>query len=138
MFTERIQDKNQTAHPIYALAFRPNHPHLVVASGPVLLLYDTTTWSLISMHHGHTEPIYALDFTADGQRLVSGGADKSVIIWKNMDAVLRYHHSESIQAVRFNPSTGQIASCSGSDYGIWSPDAKSVTKYKVRPVFVQQ
>jgi intraflagellar transport protein 122 len=132
IWTEKVLDKSGEVFPIHALAFNPTAPQLLVSSGPLLLLYDTTTWSLISTHAGHKDTIYAIDYSLDGHRCVTGGADKSVIVWRDMEAILKYSHSESIQSVKFNPVTGHVASCSGSDYGIWSADAKSVQKFKVR------
>jgi intraflagellar transport protein 122 len=45
--------------------------------------------------------------------------------------ILRYSHNDAIQAVRFNPVTHELASCSMSDFGIWGPTVKSVPKYKL-------
>uniref|UniRef100_A0A5F9D4Q2 Intraflagellar transport protein 122 homolog n=1 Tax=Oryctolagus cuniculus TaxID=9986 RepID=A0A5F9D4Q2_RABIT len=43
---------------------------------------------------------------------------------------LLFRHNDSIQCVSYNPVTHQLASCSSSDFGLWSPEQKSVTKYK--------
>uniref|UniRef100_A0A8C5PU28 Intraflagellar transport protein 122 homolog n=1 Tax=Leptobrachium leishanense TaxID=445787 RepID=A0A8C5PU28_9ANUR len=40
-------------------------------------------------------------------------------------------HNDSIQCVSYNPVTHQLASCSSSDFGLWSPEQKSVSKHKV-------
>ncbi|XP_009881173.1 PREDICTED: intraflagellar transport protein 122 homolog isoform X1 [Charadrius vociferus] len=39
-------------------------------------------------------------------------------------------HNDSIQCVSYNPLTHQLASCSSSDFGLWSPEQKSVSKHK--------
>lgn len=45
--------------------------------------------------------------------------------------IVKYAHSESVQSVSINPVTGQVLSCSTSDFGMWSPDTKAVVKTKV-------
>lgn len=40
-------------------------------------------------------------------------------------------HNDSIQCLAYNPSSQQLASCSANDFGLWSPEKKSVDKYKV-------
>ena len=62
----------------------------------------------------------------------SGAADKTVIIWTSRaEGVLRYSHADSIQCLAYNPVSGQLASATSSDFGLWSPDQKSVAKHKV-------
>ncbi|XP_024211422.2 intraflagellar transport protein 122 homolog isoform X14 [Pan troglodytes] len=39
-------------------------------------------------------------------------------------------HNDAIQCVSYNPITHQLASCSSSDFGLWSPEQKSVSKHK--------
>uniref|UniRef100_A0A2K5RZ80 Intraflagellar transport protein 122 homolog n=1 Tax=Cebus imitator TaxID=2715852 RepID=A0A2K5RZ80_CEBIM len=39
-------------------------------------------------------------------------------------------HNDSIQCVSYNPVTHQLASCSSSDFGLWSPEQKSISKNK--------
>uniref|UniRef100_A0A8C0TEW9 Intraflagellar transport protein 122 homolog n=1 Tax=Canis lupus familiaris TaxID=9615 RepID=A0A8C0TEW9_CANLF len=66
-----------------------------------------------------------------GKRFASGSADKSVIIWTSkLEGILKYTHNDSIQCVSYNPVTHQLASCSSSDFGLWSPEQKSVSKHK--------
>ncbi|XP_063486280.1 intraflagellar transport protein 122 homolog isoform X12 [Symphalangus syndactylus] len=66
-----------------------------------------------------------------GKRFASGSADKSVIIWTSkLEGILKYTHNDAIQCVSYNPITHQLASCSSSDFGLWSPEQKSVSKHK--------
>ncbi|XP_050168667.1 intraflagellar transport protein 122 homolog isoform X2 [Myiozetetes cayanensis] len=66
-----------------------------------------------------------------GKRFASGSADKSVIIWTSkLEGILKYTHNDSIQCVSYNPLTHQLASCSSGDFGLWSPEQKSVSKHK--------
>lgn len=55
-----------------------------------------------------------------------------MIIWKSSgQGLLKYNHSAPIQKVAFNPNSIMLVSCSEVDFGIWTPDQKSVTKEKV-------
>jgi intraflagellar transport protein 122 len=49
------------------------------------------------------------------------------------EGILKYSHNDSIQALAYNPATQQLASATASDFGLWSPEQKSVSKHKVRP-----
>ncbi|KAJ3215015.1 hypothetical protein HDU67_000968 [Dinochytrium kinnereticum] len=48
-----------------------------------------------------------------------------------MEGILKYSHNDSIQAISHNPVTGQVVSCTASDFGLWSSEQKTVTKHKV-------
>jgi WD40 repeat protein len=59
-----------------------------------------------------------------------------LIIWSifNMnifEKILFFSHSDAIRCLQYNPLSHQLASCTGSDFGLWSPEQKSVTKQKV-------
>lgn len=40
-------------------------------------------------------------------------------------------HGDAIQCLAYNPTSTLLASCAVSDFGLWSPEQKSVQKYKV-------
>ena len=64
--------------------------------------------------------------------LISGGADKCVIIWTSkLEGILKYSHNDAIQCLAYNPVSHQLASCAHSDFGLWSGEQKSVQKHKV-------
>ena len=48
------------------------------------------------------------------------------------EGLLKYTHNDSIQALAYNPLTQQLASATATDFGLWSPEQKSVSKHKVR------
>ncbi|KFV17447.1 Intraflagellar transport protein 122, partial [Pterocles gutturalis] len=94
-------------------------------------VYDTSDGTLIQPLKGHKDTVYCVAYAKDGKRFASGSADKSVIIWTSkLEGILKYTHNDSIQCVSYNPLTHQLASCSSSDFGLWSPEQKSVTKHK--------
>ena len=105
---------------------------LVVACGNLVLVYDATDGLLMHRLRGHKDTVYCVTYSKDGKRFASGGADKQVIIWKNTaEGILKYGHNDSIQALSYNPVTLQLASVTAGDYGVWSPEAKSVSKHKL-------
>ncbi|NXY81240.1 IF122 protein, partial [Alcedo cyanopectus] len=96
-------------------------------------VYDTSDGTLIQPLKGHKDTVYCVAYAKDGEckRFASGSADKSVIIWTSkLEGILKYTHNDSIQCVSYNPLTHQLASCSSSDFGLWSPEQKSVSKHK--------
>lgn len=40
-------------------------------------------------------------------------------------------HGDAIRCLQYNPVFNQLASCTSSDFGLWSPKEKSVSKHKV-------
>ncbi|XP_065406929.1 intraflagellar transport protein 122 homolog isoform X3 [Chrysemys picta bellii] len=124
-------DSRQRALGIYDLAFKPDGTQLIIAAGNRLLVYDTSDGTLIQPLKGHKDTVYCVAYAKDGKRFASGSADKSVIIWTSkLEGILKYTHNDSIQCVSYNPVTHQLASCSSSDFGLWSPEQKSVSKHK--------
>uniref|UniRef100_A0A8B9GTR3 Intraflagellar transport protein 122 homolog n=1 Tax=Astyanax mexicanus TaxID=7994 RepID=A0A8B9GTR3_ASTMX len=105
---------------------------LIVAAGNRVLVYDTADGTLIQPLKGHKDTVYCVAYAKDGKRFASGSADKSIIIWTSkLEGILKYTHNDSIQCVSYNPVTHQLASCSSGDFGLWSPEQKSVSKHKV-------
>uniref|UniRef100_A0A2K5I4B1 Intraflagellar transport protein 122 homolog n=1 Tax=Colobus angolensis palliatus TaxID=336983 RepID=A0A2K5I4B1_COLAP len=51
-------------------------------------------------------------------------------LWPSVQNQPGQKHNDAIQCVSYNPITHQLASCSSSDFGLWSPEQKSVSKHK--------
>uniref|UniRef100_A0A8D3CWM5 Intraflagellar transport protein 122 homolog n=1 Tax=Scophthalmus maximus TaxID=52904 RepID=A0A8D3CWM5_SCOMX len=97
-----------------------------------LQVYDAADGTIIQPLKGHKDIVYCVAYAKDGKRFASGSADKSIIIWTSkLEGILKYTHNDSIQCVAYNPVTHQLASCSSGDFGLWSPEQKSVNKHKV-------
>ncbi|KAJ3255478.1 hypothetical protein HDU77_003673 [Chytriomyces hyalinus] len=131
-WSDVVNDRDGNPLPIYSLTFNPDGSQLIVGAGSDVLVYDAAEGELLHTLKAHKDAVYTVDYSADGTRFASGGADKQVIIWSaKMEGILKYSHSDSIQALAHNPVTGQVISCTASDFGLWSPEQKSVTKLKV-------
>ncbi|KEG14974.1 putative WD40 protein [Trypanosoma grayi] len=128
-WSETSAGKNEPRPPIYSVCYSPAGDTIVASCGVRVLMYDATTGSVVHSLKGHTDTVYSVSYSYDGKNFASGGADKTVIVWTNKgEGVLKYQHRESVQALAYNPSTGQLASVASTDYGIWSPDQAKVGK----------
>jgi WD40 repeat protein len=67
---------------IFSLAFHPTENVLAIglADGTIKLL-DTEYFDVVQNLYGHTNVVRSVDFSPDGERLVSGGADHAVRVW---------------------------------------------------------
>lgn len=132
VWADTVQDKNGEKQPIYSVAFSPLGSVLIASAGSQVLVYDTSTGELIQALKAHKDTVYCVDYSPDGKRFASGGADKQVVIWsEKLEGILKYSHNDPIQALAHNPVSGLLVSCSTSDIGLWSPEQKAVTKFKV-------
>ena len=79
---------------------------------------------------GHSGPIQALAFTANGQWIASGGYDKSVLLWNasNGQQIARLSgHKAAIVGLSFSPDASQLASSSfDGSIRIWNVSTKSL------------
>uniref|UniRef100_A0A4W4DV13 Intraflagellar transport protein 122 homolog n=1 Tax=Electrophorus electricus TaxID=8005 RepID=A0A4W4DV13_ELEEL len=129
---DKVHDRDKVEQCIYDVAFKPDGTQLIVAAGNRVLVYDTADGTLVQPLKGHKDTVYCVAYAKDGKRFASGSADKSIIIWTSkLEGILKYTHNDSIQCVSYNPVTHQLASCSSGDFGLWSPEQKSVSKHKV-------
>ncbi|NXM09184.1 IF122 protein, partial [Tyrannus savana] len=93
-------------------------------------VYDTSDGTLIQPLKGHKDTVYCVAYAKDG-KYHFGALLVCVIIWTSkLEGILKYTHNDSIQCVSYNPLTHQLASCSSGDFGLWSPEQKSVSKHK--------
>jgi intraflagellar transport protein 122 len=113
-------------------AIRRSLLQVLIAVGNRILVYDANDGDLLHSLKGHRDYVYACAYSRDGKRFASGGADKTIIIWTSKcEGILKYSHNDSIQCLAYNPVTQQLASATQSDFGLWSPEQKSVQKFKV-------
>ena len=126
--------RNDKLPPVWSLAFKPNGSQMIVGVGNRVLVYDALDGDLQHSLKGHKDTVYAVTYSADGKRFASGDCAGTIIIWKGSTAtgLLKYTHKWSIQHLAYNPVTHSLASCTESNFGIWSPEQKNVKKYSVK------
>jgi WD40 repeat protein len=98
-----------------ALAFNPSGDRLAIASAPTLVdrVGLVTIWDLSGAaektkveYHKHTGTVNALAFSEDGELVASGGADRSVHVWRAADGSQKsvfLGHKDQITALAFQP-----------------------------------
>ncbi|DAZ94814.1 TPA: hypothetical protein N0F65_012841 [Lagenidium giganteum] len=131
-WSDKIPERNGEKFVVQDLAFRPDGTQLVAAVGTRVMVYDAVDGTLLHSLKGHKGIVYSVDYAHDGKRFASGGADNVVIIWTDKaEGILKYTHNDSIQKLVYNPQSQCLASCTTSDFGLWAPEQKSVSKHKV-------
>ncbi|KAI5069141.1 hypothetical protein GOP47_0015442 [Adiantum capillus-veneris] len=134
-WSDRGLDQDGGRSPCYDLAFRPDGTQLIAAVSTRVLVYDAAEGDLLHSLKGHKDIVYCVAYSQDGKRFASGGADKTVIIWTSKaEGILKYSHNDPVQCLAYNPVTQQLASGTSNDFGIWSPEQKSVYKRKASKV----
>ena len=103
---------------VYSMAFNPSGTELVVAVANLVLVYATDDGDLRHRLRGHKDLVYTVSYGREGSKFASGGADNTVIIWNSRgEGVLKYMHSESIQARSRRPvrclHSMRLVSCCG-------------------------
>ena len=119
------------AGKVYAIALSPDQ-HLLAVGGHTAMagetdypvrLYDFATGKLVKLLHGHTDSVLSLDFSSDGQRLVSGGIDDTAIVWDVASGTAVHHlvgHGGDVNTVRFSRDGARVYTASDDgEVGIW-------------------
>ncbi|TMW65200.1 hypothetical protein Poli38472_009367 [Pythium oligandrum] len=131
-WSDKVPERNGEKYVVQDLAFRPDGAQLVAAVGTRVMVYDAVDGTLLHSLKGHKAVVYSVDYSHDGKRFASGGADNTVIIWTDKaEGILKYTHNDTIQKLVYNPHSQCLASCTVSDFGLWAPEQKSVSKHKV-------
>lgn len=127
-----LPERDGVKATVYDVSFNPDGTHMVVAVANLVLVYDAVEGDLVHRLRGHKDTVYTVEYSRDGKRFASGGADKTVIIWTHKgEGILKYTHNDSIQCVVYNPTTEMLASCTATDFGLWAKEQKSVSKHKM-------
>ena len=130
---DRVPERDGVAPSVYDVCFKPDGSQLVAAVGTRVLVYDAASGELLHSLKGHKDTLYCVAYARDGKRFASGGADKTIIIWTSKaEGILKFSHNDTIQCLSYNPATQQLASATAGDFGLWSPEQKSVAKHKVQ------
>ena len=131
-WTDKVPERDGVKSCVYSIAFKPDGTQFVAACGSRVLVYDCVDGDLLHSLKGHKKTLYCVAYGKDGKRFASGGEDKTIIIWTSKaEGILKYSHNDAIQCLAYNGVTQQLASGTASDFGLWSPEQKSVAKHKV-------
>jgi WD40 repeat protein len=86
---------------------------LAVPCAHDVVLFDAHTGALMRTLRGHTSTVFCVTFSADGQRLASGGADQTVRVWnvQTGETVAVYKGQPAdVWCVAFSPDGKRVAS----------------------------
>ena len=81
----------------------------------LIKLHDAATGKLIKEFEGHAGGVHTVAYSPDGRRLLSGGADKTAVVWdiESGKAVQRLQgHAEVITCAAFLPGGRQAVTSS--------------------------
>ncbi|KAI9183034.1 hypothetical protein H9P43_003950 [Blastocladiella emersonii ATCC 22665] len=61
----------------------------------------------------------------------SGDANGAGEVQITFSPSVKFTHTDSVQCLAYNPVTGVLCSGTASDFGLWSPESRAVTKFKI-------
>jgi WD40 repeat protein/serine/threonine protein kinase len=107
--------------PGYCVAFSPDSRVLVSGHfGAVALRWDTKSWELIDTlaHQLHSGPVFSVQYSGDGERILTGGADGMARSWDadSGAALGSIRHSTGVVA-GLNPDSTVIITA-GTDHNV--------------------
>ncbi len=107
---------------VLSLAFSPNSRYLVSGQGgsydQIAIILEVETQQHLHTLRGHTDDIYAVAFTPDNQRVVTGSYDHDLRLWQvntGKQLAMLSGHRDKVYAIAISPTDGTIASGSWDD-----------------------
>lgn len=105
---------------VTALAFAPTGTVLAVADRQMVKLFDVAARKLVASWRAHSDIIYDVEFSRDGQRIVTAGGDRLIKVWdtaSQKEIATLEGHTAQVLAVAFNTNATQVVS-GGSDHAL--------------------
>ena len=117
---------------IRSMSSQPQSRRLYVAIGKEVRVLVASDGSLETILKCHKDSINAIDVSKDGKWLVTGGADKTTILWSTSDfsVQMKTYHKEPIQCTKFS-STDRLLVCSSHEFMLWRSDSKKLQRSKL-------
>ncbi len=114
------------------LAFSPDGRTLAVAAEQTYL-WDVSSGDLLTILPGDAAPLFVA-FSPDGSRLLSGGQDRTAVIWDAAtgEELARLAHNDWVEDGAFSPQAGEPAGgwvATASDDGaarLWNPESGAI------------
>jgi len=118
-----LRDLQDHSKEIYTIKWSPTGPgssnpqgKLVLASASfdsTIRIWDALSGACLHVLSKHTDPVYSVAFSANGQFLASGSFDKSLHIWSVRDGALlkTYRGNGGIFEVAWNAAGTKVAAC---------------------------
>ncbi len=114
------------------MTFSSDGGSLASASGvwdKTVRIWDVKSWSLKHTLLGHTDYVFSVSFSTDGQTLASGSRDGTIRIW---DVVSGAHkqtlteHTPWVNSTSFSPDGQTLASAGYREIHLWDVDSWSL------------
>jgi WD40 repeat protein len=96
----------------------------------ILHVWDVATGKLLRAYEGHTDSVFAVAWSPDGQRIASGGRDRQIQIWDAFtgERLLTYlGHTHWVYVIAWSHDGSEIASAS-QDHStqVWKTDTGTI------------
>ncbi|NJK28518.1 MAG: WD40 repeat domain-containing protein [Coleofasciculaceae cyanobacterium SM2_3_26] len=115
---------------VYGVSFAPDGRLVSSSHDKTIKLWqpdDTGKFTLIRTLQGHTDGVLAVEFSPEGDSLVSGSWDKTIRFWLNRETSLPrlVGHSDRINSISFSPDGKHIATGSRDEtIKLWTREGK--------------
>ena len=95
------------------VAWSPDGTRLAVTSSIGIWLYDAATGDEVALLTGHTDRVWSVVFSPDGQTLASGSWDETIRLWEvasGQEKATLEGHTGPVTSVSFSPDGQTLAS----------------------------
>ena len=90
-----------------------------------IIIWDLKNLKQLSVLGNHEEGVLCMDLSADNSKLVTGGKDKSLMIWDTSSGAIIFskEHEDAVVGVAFDQSSELIVSaCSDGNIRVWNSE----------------
>jgi WD40 repeat protein len=132
------QDCDDTSHlPTRTSAWSPDGKYLATGGdNKLILVYDTTNWTLVKTLEGHEGSVLTLEWSPGGTMLASGSGQDKVAVHNSAENIVKIWefssgsviaelvgHKDGVMNVKWSPNSSQIATASDDKYiMLWSTE----------------